>query len=311
MPKKTNWEDKDALRYVLAHEFVHIRRFDAVTKLLLTAAVCLHWFNPLVWAMYTLANRDIELSCDEAVIRQFGRDTRAAYAMTLIRMEEVNSGFAPLGSYFSKNPMEERITAIMKMRKTTLTSLALAAVLISGTATAFAASAPAGEETTSRKGINDLLNPLQKSLDRLLNTVGVESESKDETFMSYVDPDDGKTYYSFDDGKTFEPLTDAEFEKLYPTQDIEWWTYDEYKAWLENEKVNLQSMIGEKGYTNTDGWFVWTQEKVDETIALYESILEDIKNGKMYAKSVDGDDSVMTSFLVTSFDPANIEQGKE
>lgn len=313
VPKKTNWENEDALRYVLAHEFVHIRRFDAVTKLLLTAAVCLHWFNPLVWAMYTLANRDIELSCDEAVIQQFGRDTRAAYAMTLIRMEEVNSGFAPLGSYFSKNPMEERITAIMKMRKTTLTSLALAAVLVSGTATAFAASAPVDGKTSARKGIDTLLNPLQEgivkpfqeALDRVLNTVSTESDLQEATLMSYVDPDDGKTYYSFDDGKTFEPLTDAEFEQLYPTQDIEWWTYDEYKAWLENEKVNLQSMIGEEGYTNTDGWFIWTQEKVDETIALYESILEDIKNGKMYSKLVDGDDSVMMSF-----DPADIEQGK-
>lgn len=315
MPKKTNWEDGDALRYVLAHEFVHIRRFDAVTKLLLTVAVCLHWFNPLVWTMYTLANRDIELSCDEAVIRQFGRDTRAAYAMTLIRMEEVNSGFAPLGSYFSKNPMEERITAIMKMKKTTLTTLALAAVLVSGTATAFAASAPVDGKTSARKGIDTLLNPLQdgivkpfqESLDRLLNTIGIESDSKDETIMSYLDPDDGRTYYSFNDGKTFEPLTDAEFEQLFPTQDVEWWTYDEYKAWLENEKVNLQSMIGEEGYTNTEGRFVWTQEKVDETIALYESILEDIKNGKMYSKSVDGDDSVM----MMSFDPADIEQGKD
>lgn len=315
VPKKTNWEDEDALRYVLAHEFVHIRRFDAVTKLLLTAAVCVHWFNPLVWVMYTLANRDIELSCDEAVIRQFGRDTRAAYAMTLIRMEEVNSGFAPLGSYFSKNPMEERITTIMKMRKATMTSLALAAVLVSGTATAFAASAPVDGKTSARKGIDTLLNPLQdgivkpfqESLDRLLNTIGFESDSKDETIMSYLDPDDGRTYYSFNDGKTFEPLTDAEFEQLFPTQDVEWWTYDEYKAWFENEKVNLQSMIGTECYTNTDGWFVWTQEKVDETITLYENILEDIKNGKMYSKSVDGDDSVM----MMSFDPADIEQGKD
>ena len=125
--------------------------------------------------------------------------------------------------------------------------------------------------------------------------------------MSYLEPDDGRTYYSFNDGKTFEPLTDAEFEQLFPTQDVEWWTYDEYKAWLENEKVNLQSMIGEEGYTNTEGRFVWTQEKVDETITLYESILEDIKNGKMYSKSVDGDDSVM----MMSFDPADIEQGKD
>lgn len=48
MPKKTDWTDETALRYVLEHEFVHIQRFDVLSKLLLIAAVCVHWFNPLV-----------------------------------------------------------------------------------------------------------------------------------------------------------------------------------------------------------------------------------------------------------------------
>ena len=121
--------------------------------------------------------------------------------------------------------------------------------------------------------------------------------------MSYVNPDDGKTYYSFDDGKTFTPLTDAELEALYPTQDIEWWTYDEYKAWLDNEKVQLQSMLGERGSVNGGEEFVWTQEKIDETIALYESILKDIQNGVLYSKTVDGSNEVMLSM-----NPADIAQ---
>lgn len=69
---------------------------DTAAKLLLITAVCVHWFNPAVWAMYALANRDIELSCDEAVIRRFGHDARASYARVLIRMEEVQSGLTPL-----------------------------------------------------------------------------------------------------------------------------------------------------------------------------------------------------------------------
>ena len=60
-----------------------------------------------------------------------------------------------------------------------------------------------------------------------------------------VDPTDGKTYYSFDDGKTFEPMTDEEFEARFPTPNVEWWTYDEYKAWLAKEKVQLQSLRAE------------------------------------------------------------------
>ena len=143
LPKTTDWKEAEALRFVLEHEFVHARRFDAVSKLVLTAAVCAHWLNPAVWLMYVLANRDMELVCDESVVRRFGAGARAAYANVLIDMEEAKSGLAPLGSYFSRNAIEERIKAIMKTRKTTVVSLVLAALLVAGTVTVFATSARA------------------------------------------------------------------------------------------------------------------------------------------------------------------------
>lgn len=51
MPKETDWDDEASLQFVLEHEFVHIRRLDTAAKLLLITAVCVHWFNPAVWAM--------------------------------------------------------------------------------------------------------------------------------------------------------------------------------------------------------------------------------------------------------------------
>lgn len=57
---------------VLAHELAHIRRKDCLRKLLLAACLCLYWWNPLVWLMVRLANRDMELACDEAVLRALG-----------------------------------------------------------------------------------------------------------------------------------------------------------------------------------------------------------------------------------------------
>ena len=145
MPKTADWNDLDTLNYVLTHEYVHIRRFDAVTKLVLTVALCVHWFNPAVWIMYVLANRDIELSCDEAVIRQFGERTKSAYAMTLIRLEETRNSLTPLCNNFSKNAIEERIIAIMKTKKTSLAALLIAAALVVGVTTAFATSAKTDE----------------------------------------------------------------------------------------------------------------------------------------------------------------------
>ena len=160
-----DWEDETGLQYILEHEFVHICRFDVIFKLLLLAAVCVHWFDPLVWVMYVLANRDIELSCDETVVHHFGSGTRASYAKVLIRMEETRSGFAPLCNHFSKNAMEERITAIMKTRKITVISLLLAAALVVGTVTVFATSA---------------------NLEANMNDVETEVDSV--SLMSYVDP---------------------------------------------------------------------------------------------------------------------------
>ena len=302
MPKKTDWTNEMELQYILEHEWTHIQRFDLLFKMLLIVTACVHWFNPLVWVMYVLANRDIELSCDETVVHRFGREARASYAMVLIQMEETRSSFAPFCNHFSKNAVEERITAIMKTRKITMVSLGLAVVLIAGTVTVFATSAKADGENPTTAG-----NAKKESLEQIDRQMNLETDSADESIMSYVNPSDGKTYYSFDDGKTFQALTEAEFEQLYPTPDIEWWTYDSYKAWIEEQKVALQECIGEKGWTSGDGEFVWTQEKIDETIAMYEEILEEIKNGTMVSKTIDGQDD---TDMIMSYNPQDIETGK-
>ena len=152
MPTSTKWENTDSLEYVLAHEYVHIRRFGSIRKLALIVVLCVHWFNPLVWGMYVLANRDIELSCDEAVVRLFGESAKMAYARALISMEETRSGLTPLCNNFSKNAIEERITAIMKIKKTTVFSLVLAGFIVVGTATAFATSANAQQAESVGQG---------------------------------------------------------------------------------------------------------------------------------------------------------------
>ena len=288
LPEHMERDDEATLTYILTHESIHVQRFDAVAKLVFTAVLCVHWFNPLVWVLYVLADRDLELSCDERVMDTLGGREKASYALTLIDMEEARSQcFSPY-NHFSKLAIEERIEAIMKYKKASVLALGLAVALVIGATTAFAASVdPASTEQQ----------------DRQMNESPIIDEG---TLMSYVDPKDGKTYYSFDGGKTFEAMTDEEFERRFPTPNIEWWTYEEYAAWLEQEKVNLQSMLGETGSTGGRGEFVWTQEIIDETIAMYEGILQEIKEGKMYSKSIDGDDTLMMSY-----DPADIEKNIE
>lgn len=152
VPTSTEWENTASLQYVLAHEYVHIRRFDSIKKFALIIVLCVHWFNPLVWAMYILANRDIELSCDEAVVRLFGENKKATYAQVLISMEETRNGLTPLCNNFSKNAIEERITAIMKTKKITIFSLVLASLIVVGVGTAFTTSAQANNNNPTSDG---------------------------------------------------------------------------------------------------------------------------------------------------------------
>ena len=263
MPKNTEWKNIYQLRYVLKHEYVHIRRLDMLTKLIMIAAVCIHWFNPLVWVMYILFNRDLELSCDETVVRRFGMDIKSVYATALISMEEKKSGLTPLCNSFSKNAIEERIRAIMKIKKTSKFAVIISAVLVICVTGGFATSASSLEKKTETAQENGETTVA-------LNEVNIR---EDESLSS---------------------------------SDVEWWTAEEYAKWLDEEKEVLQSMIGEKAYTGGDGWFVWTQEKVDETIALYEDNLQKIKDGMKLSKS--SDDAVG---ITMAYSPENIEYAKQ
>ena len=141
MPKKTDWENGQQLQYILTHEYMHIRHFDMVWKLIAVAALCVHWFNPMVWLMYYIFNSDIELSCDESVVRQFGDNSRISYANTLITMEEKRSGLTPFCNNFSKSAIEKRIMAIMKTRKRTVRAVISGAVILVAVVILFATSA--------------------------------------------------------------------------------------------------------------------------------------------------------------------------
>ena len=153
LPKPRDRSDVSRLAFVLTHEMAHIRRFDALSKLLLAAAACLHWFNPLVWVMLVLANRDLELSCDAAVVRLYGAEARAPYARTLLELEARRSRFLPLCSAFNKNALEERIGAIMRSRKTSAAALAVALVLVVALTAVLATNAPRERPIASASGL--------------------------------------------------------------------------------------------------------------------------------------------------------------
>lgn len=160
LPKSLEETDKQQLILMIVHELTHIKHFDVLWKWLLFLAVSIHWFNPFVWIAYVLANRDIELSCDETVIRTLSKEiTKSSYAMALINLEEHKIKCAPIGNCFSKNAIEERIIAIMKTKKITFISLALTTMITAGALTLFAA--------TSAKADSPAINMVQSKENEL------------------------------------------------------------------------------------------------------------------------------------------------
>lgn len=156
------------LRYTLLHELVHCRRGDLAYKWLVQAAVCLHWFNPLVWLMAREINRVCELACDEGVLLALEPGERRAYGDMLLRAAAAGEGGGAFSAALSRSGklLKERLRAIMNFRRgtplTAAVSLVLAVVLTAGAAAAGAYRGPvsggpaAPAERESREGDPDL-----------------------------------------------------------------------------------------------------------------------------------------------------------
>lgn len=174
--------DQEEVGYILLHEGTHIKHRDAWWKLFLAAALCIHWFNPLVWCMYVWANRDLERCCDESVVRRCGLEARSEYALTLLKWEARRGGLLPLCSNFGTPILKERVVFIMKLKKQSAAAIALALVLVTGTTVAFATSpAPemAGKASVSQETQNqtpDTASPDAAKPNTIIAAAGVKPE---------------------------------------------------------------------------------------------------------------------------------------
>ncbi len=115
--------------YILRHEQYHIRRLDHVCKGLGFVALCLHWFNPLVWLAFILAGKDMEMSCDEAVMREMEGDIRADYSASLLSLATGRRLIAGTPLAFGEGDTGSRIRNVLGWKKPKTWITALAAVL--------------------------------------------------------------------------------------------------------------------------------------------------------------------------------------
>ncbi len=118
------------LSYVILHEQTHIRRYDHIVKMIAFLALVVHWFNPLVWVAFLLCVKDMEMSCDERVLREMGTDIKADYSTSLLSLaagRRLING-SPLA--FGEGNIKGRIKNVMNFRKPAFWVLVVAVIAV-------------------------------------------------------------------------------------------------------------------------------------------------------------------------------------
>lgn len=119
---------KDAeFTHILIHESIHVKRRDNLWRVVAVLIAVIHWFNPLIWLFLKCFLQDMELSCDEAVIKNFSIEEKKSYALSLLNATERRAGFS---SPFGGANLSSRIRSILSYKKLSLFSL-LCFVLLS------------------------------------------------------------------------------------------------------------------------------------------------------------------------------------
>ena len=111
-----NMNEND-MEHVVAHEMAHIRRKDHLWKPLGFFLLTLHWFNPLMWLGYVLLCRDIELACDEKVIKELDHDARADYSQALLTCSINRRMIAACPLAFGEVGVKDRVKSVFNYKK--------------------------------------------------------------------------------------------------------------------------------------------------------------------------------------------------
>lgn len=105
--------------YIILHEQYHIRRLDHIVKALAFVALCIHWFNPFVWVAFILSGKDMEMSCDEAVVLKLGTEIRADYTASLLSLATGKRIIAGMPLAFGEGNTKGRIKNLANWKKPT------------------------------------------------------------------------------------------------------------------------------------------------------------------------------------------------
>ena len=133
------------MEHVVAHEMAHIRRKDHLWKPLGFLLLTLHWFNPLMWLGYVLLCRDIELACDEKVIGELDRDSRADYTEALLACSVNRRMITACPIAFGEVGVKDRVKSVLSYKKPAFWIIIAAVVACVAVAVCFLTNPPAND----------------------------------------------------------------------------------------------------------------------------------------------------------------------
>ena len=116
--------------YIILHEQTHIHRRDHIIKFAAYFILCLHWFNPLAWAAYLLMSNDMEMSCDERVLKNLGGGIRKDYSLSLLSLATERRMLSSSLPAFGENGVKKRIKNVLRFRSSSRFVVVLAAVFV-------------------------------------------------------------------------------------------------------------------------------------------------------------------------------------
>ena len=213
--------DKREMDHVIAHEQTHIRRRDHWWKPLGFLLLTVHWFNPLLWLGYILLCRDIELACDEKVIREMGSEQRADYTQALVSCSVSRRSIAACPLAFGEVGIKERVKSVMNYKKPAFW-IVLASVVVCAVAAVCFLTDPKTERSSPSVGDNvSGLGPAQaeKWFDYLENPEEMNWDGRLEIALPEYP---GVTFRCYPE--KMEAVTENEITPLYTGMPI-WNTY--------------------------------------------------------------------------------------
>ncbi len=121
--------DAASRSFVISHETAHLKRRDHWWKPLGYLILCIHWFNPFCWISYILFCRDLEMACDERVIRDMDKESRVGYSQTLLNLSKPGNCLSACPLAFGEVGVKERVKGIIRYKKPAIWMILLSMVI--------------------------------------------------------------------------------------------------------------------------------------------------------------------------------------